>query len=399
MSFSDLGLSIHLTDHLRTIGFIKPTPVQVMVIPQFIQNSDIIASAQTGTGKTGAFLLPIIDFLTDARKRNKLPRVLILEPTRELATQVFQEFERLKNNPALKAVVLVGGESNILQERALAQGVDVIIATPGRLLDLQERQKIIMHDIRCLVIDEADRMLDMGFIPAIDTLMKILPFNKQTLLFSATFTPEIEKLGQRYLINPHRMSAEAVNQVASTIDQYVYKVKSVHKQKLLEDILAKEPNHRGIIFCNKKSDINDILNFIQKQKIPALAIHGDLTQGQRNTTLADFKDEKARILVASDVAARGLNIQDLEFVINYEAPINADSYVHRIGRTGRAGKTGKAYTFVSEKEEKSLRNIELLIGEKITVLTYAPTESTQKKVSQKNKDDNHTQKGIEKKVT
>lgn len=370
MSFANLGLSAPLVDHLLSVGFKIPTPVQFMVIPRFLRNSDVMASAQTGTGKTGAFLLPAIDYLLHARKREKLPRILILEPTRELATQVYEEFQRFNKNNALKAVALVGGESNILQERALSKGVDLVIATPGRLMDLHERNKIMLHDIHSLIIDEADRMLDMGFIPAIDRLVQLLPNYKQTVLLSATFTDEIEKLGNKYLINPQRISVEAVNQAAETIEQFVCKVSLHEKTQILEHVLKREKEKKGVIFCNRKRDIDDVVRSVNKLGIYAVATHGDLTQMQRNQTLEMFKNGEATILVASDVVARGLDIQDLEVVINYDIPINADSYVHRIGRTGRAGNKGRAYTFVTPKDKLALENVELLIGRKIEELTF-----------------------------
>lgn len=370
MSFSNLGLSAPLVDHLLSVGFKVPTPVQFMVIPKFLRNSDVMASAQTGTGKTGAFLLPAIDYLLHARKREKLPRILILEPTRELAIQVYEEFQRFNKGNALKAVVLVGGESNILQERALAKGVDLVIATPGRLMDMHERNKIMLHDVHSLIIDEADRMLDMGFIPAIDRLVQLLPNYKQTLLLSATFTDEIEKLGNKYLINPQRVSVEAVNQTAETIEQFIYKVSPRQKTQVLEHVLKLEKDKKGVIFCNRKRDIDDVVRFINKLGVHAVATHGDLTQMQRNQTLEMFKNGESTILVASDVAARGLDIQDLEFVINYDIPIHADSYVHRIGRTGRAGNKGRAYTLVTPRDKLALENVELLIGRKVEELTF-----------------------------
>lgn len=380
MSFSSLGLSSSLVDHLLSVGFKTPTPVQIMVIPKFLRNADIMASAQTGTGKTGAFLLPAIDYLLHARKREKLPRILILEPTRELATQIYEEFQRFNKDNILSAVVLVGGESNILQERALAKGVDLMIATPGRLMDLYERNKIMLYDIHTLIIDEADRMLDMGFIPQIDRLIDLLQPYRQTLLLSATFTDDIEQLGNKYLTNPQRISVEAVNQTAATIEQFIYKISPRQKTHLLEHVLKEQKNKRGVIFCNKKRDIDEVVNFVSELGIHVVEIHGDLTQTHRNKTLEMFKNGEATILVASDVAARGLDIQDLEIVINYDTPINADTYVHRIGRTGRAGNKGTAYTFVTPKDKLALTNVELLIGQKITQLAFnennASTKST-----------------------
>ncbi len=384
MSFLELGLSENFVNTLNTVGFIKPTPIQVLSIPDVLKNNDVMASAQTGTGKTGCFLIPLIDFLIHSRKKNRLARVLILEPTRELALQVFEQFVTFSQNSSLKAVVLVGGESNVLQERSLQSGVDIIIATPGRLIDLYDRQKILLHDIKTFVIDEADRMLDMGFIPDIDKLTSVLPTNKQSLLFSATFNDEIETLAQKYLKNPKRISSERVNQTAATIKQYACPFIDSEKEKILLELLKKHDQQQMIVFCNRKSDILKIVSSLQRKKLNATDLHGDLTQTQRNERLDLFKKGDVKILLASDVAARGIDIKDLDIVINYDLPLHAQDYVHRIGRTGRANREGIAYSLFNQKEAKKLKAIEALIGEEIDIMTIdLPIEEPFKKTKEK----------------
>ncbi|CAO5680773.1 MAG: ATP-dependent RNA helicase RhlE [Holosporales bacterium] len=384
MSFLKLGLSLKLVEALEAVGFIKPTPIQNLSIYDVLKNKDVMASAQTGTGKTGCFLIPLIDFLIHSRKKNRLPRILILEPTRELATQVFEQFTKIADPFSLKAVVLVGGESNILQERALQSGVDVVIATPGRLIDLYDRQKILLHDIKTFVIDEADRMLDMGFIPDIDRLTGILPRFKQSLLFSATFNDEIEQLANKYLQSPKRISSERVNQTASTITQHVCFCSEKNKKDAFLELLKKHEDQQMIVFCNRKSDILTLVSKLQKRGMNAIDLHGDLTQLQRNERLDLFKKGDYKILLASDVAARGIDIKDLDVVINYDTPLHAQDYVHRIGRTGRANREGTAYTFAFEKDLKKITAIEALIKQKIDVLEIVlPQEKKEKEIKQK----------------
>lgn len=366
MSFLSLGLSENLCNHLNTIGFTSPTPIQQLAIPKVIANADVMASAQTGTGKTGSFLLPMIDYLTHSRTRNRLPRLLILEPTRELALQVFEQFHKFSSNK-LRAVLLVGGESNVLQERALQKGVDVIIATPGRFMDLYDRAKILLHDIKTLVIDEADRMMDMGFIPDIDRITKILPDYRQTVLFSATFNAEIEKLSNKYMINPKRISTEEVNKAATTIDQYLC-IADTDKKAVLQEILKRHEDQQAIVFCNQKRDIIQLVNYLNKKNYNAIDLHGDLTQDQRTKRLEEFKQEKYKLLIASDIAARGIDIPDLGVVINFDVPLQAEDYVHRIGRTGRAGSKGTSYLISEKKNDRKLLQIQKLINEDINVL-------------------------------
>lgn len=381
MLFTSLGLSDLICDHLKQVGFENPTAIQEIAIPKVIANADLMASAQTGTGKTGSFLIPLIDWLIASRAKNRMPRVLILEPTRELALQVYEQFYKFSPKK-LSAVLLVGGESNILQERILQKGVDVIIATPGRFLDLFDRSKIIMHNIKTLVIDEADRMLDMGFIPDIDRITSLLQDYRQTLLFSATFNAEIESLGNRYLINPKRISTETVNRAATTIDQFL--CLSKNKRSVLEDILKRHENQQAIIFCNQKREIIKLLDFLKKKKFNAIDLHGDLTQDQRTQRLEDFKNETYQLLIASDVAARGIDIPDLGVVINYDAPLQAQDYVHRIGRTGRAGNKGVAYLIADSLADKKVKNIQSLIQENIQIIEFDTESSSQSEQSPKN---------------
>ncbi|CAO4846429.1 MAG: ATP-dependent RNA helicase RhlE [Holosporales bacterium] len=385
MNFTSLGLSDLVCNHLKQVGFEKPTAIQEMAIPKVIANADLMASAQTGTGKTGSFLIPLIDWLIASRTKNRLPRLLILEPTRELALQVYEQFYKFSPKK-LTAALLVGGESNILQERTLQKGVDVIIATPGRFLDLLDKSKIMMINIKTLVIDEADRMLDMGFIPDIDRITGLLQDYRQTLLFSATFNPEIEALGNRYLVNPKRISTETVNGAATTIDQFL--CISKNKRAALEDILKRHENQQAIIFCNQKREIIKLVDFLKKKKFNAIDLHGDLTQDQRTQRLEDFKNESYQLLIASDVAARGIDIADLGLVINYDAPIQAQDYVHRIGRTGRAGNKGIAYLIADSLQDKKVKSIQSLIQENIQVveLEHEAPAIKEKKVK-KTKDD------------
>jgi superfamily II DNA/RNA helicase len=394
MSFFLSGLSQKTSDHLLNIGFIEPTPIQKMGIPLVLANCDLMASAKTGTGKTGCFLIPLIDYLRVARKKNRMPRALILEPTRELALQVHEQFLKFYGETDLKAVVLVGGESNILQERSLAKGVDIVIATPGRLIDLYERQKIMLHDIKTFVIDEADRMLDMGFIPDIDRLSKILPPFRQTLLFSATFNEEIEKLGNSYLMNPKRLTADNVNETATTIEQYFITTQPRQKNNILLHLLTKHKEEQAIVFCNRKSDIIKLIKTLSLQNFNAIDLHGDLTQQQRNERLDQFRSDTYKVLVASDIAARGIDIPDLGVVINYDIPLQVQDYVHRIGRTGRANQKGIAYTIALNTEEKKIRAIEKFINQKI-----APCNIELKEKPVKEKKVSTIEKFISKKIT
>jgi superfamily II DNA/RNA helicase len=380
MNFKSLGLDQLLLTNLDSMGFQRPTTIQMEVIPCFFRNQDILASAQTGTGKTGAFLIPIIESLLNLRRRSRMPRAIILEPTRELAIQVYEQFLKIAPNTNLTALTLVGGESMVLQERMISRGVDVIIATPGRLMDLCEKSKLLLLDIKTLVLDEADRMLDMGFIPDVERLVSLIPQNRQTVLLSATFDEPIEKLAQSFLINPVRISVDPETKTAITITQHLVQVrKEVEKRTVLRQILNQHKDEQIIVFCNRKKDANILFKSCQRHKMKVGLLHGDMSQGERNETLENFKAQTVTIMIASNVAARGIDVSDLSVVINFDVPNMAEDYVHRIGRTGRAGKTGIAYTLALPSEKKFVKAVEALIDCELQELQLAPAPKEEKK--------------------
>lgn len=355
MSFEELGLSEELLKAVTAAGYSEPTPIQAQAIPSVLAMRDLTGIAQTGTGKTAAFVLPMIDRLAQGRARARMPRSLILEPTRELAAQVAENFEKYGVNHKLSMALLIGGVSFGDQDRALKQGVDVLIATPGRLIDQFERGKLLLTGVEMLVIDEADRMLDMGFIPDIEKICKLLPPSRQTMLFSATMPPVISRLAGQFQDNPKRIEVSRPAQTADTITQYVVKIdRSDDKAKRTALRLAIESREikNGIVFANRKTDVDIIAKSLSKHGHDAAAIHGDLPQSYRTQTLDRFRNGDLKLLVASDVAARGLDIPDVGHVFNYAPPPNSDDYVHRIGRTGRAGRKGEAFTVVSPDDEK-----------------------------------------------
>lgn len=376
MKFSDLGLSAELEQTVNKLGYELPTPIQEQAIPQILRGRDLFGCAQTGTGKTASFILPMIDVLHGSRSKVRMPRSIVLEPTRELAAQVLESFETYGKDHKLKAALLVGGESMADQEKQLKRGVDVLIATPGRLLDLFERGQILLADVRILVIDEADRMLDMGFIPDVDRIVATLPKMRQTLLFSATLPGEIKKLAQSYLINPKEIIIAPSTRTAATVSQHVVLVQDNKKRDVLREILSRQQNPGPIIiFCNRKRDISVLTSSLKKYGYQAGSLHGDMAQSQRNQTLEDFKGGKITVLVASDVAARGLDVDGLSLVVNFDVPMNAEDYVHRIGRTGRAGNAGVAITLASGADEKYLAGVQAFIQQEIPVMTLGPTPS------------------------
>ncbi|MEW4468407.1 DEAD/DEAH box helicase [Parasphingorhabdus sp. JC815] len=367
MKFADLGLSDELLNAVADAGYDEPTPIQAQAIPSVLMMKDIIGIAQTGTGKTASFVLPMIDILAQGRSRARMPRSLILEPTRELAAQVAENFEKYGKNHKLSMALLIGGVSMGDQVKALEKGVDVLIATPGRLMDLFERGRILMSGCELLVIDEADRMLDMGFIPDIEQICSKLPTNRQTMLFSATMPPPIKKLSDQFLNNPKSIEVSRPATANTSIEQSIIHVAPQAKRKLLYGILDNEGVETAIIFCNRKAEVRDLCQQMRKDGFDAGQIHGDMDQSSRLDELDRFKSGEINILCASDVAARGLDIKGVSHVVNYDIPWHPDDYIHRIGRTGRAGATGVAITFVTKRDDEHVESIEKLTGMKLPV--------------------------------
>ncbi|MGI4850578.1 MAG: DEAD/DEAH box helicase [Janthinobacterium lividum] len=379
MLFTELGLRENTLRSIGEVGYQVPTPIQAQVIPHVLHRRDIFGSAQTGTGKTASFTLPLLDILEMGRARARMPRILILTPTRELAHQVAGSFATYGKYHKFKQVLTIGGESIHEQERKLMQGADVLIATPGRLLDLIDRGKIMMLALEVVVIDEADRMLDMGFIPEIEKIFSYLPARRQTLMFSATVPPEIRKLSHTFLKDFVEISVATPSETAGTVQQYLTHVTIKDKREALRHIIEKEQVKSAIIFCNRKRDISVLCSSLSRHGYNAAPLHGDLHQSVRSDTLDAFKKGKINFLVASDVAGRGLDVEELDFVFNFDVPINAEEYVHRIGRTGRAGRPGRAFMFVTKSEAVALKNIQALIN--MTIETY-PIEKIIKNVKE-----------------
>jgi superfamily II DNA/RNA helicase len=375
MNFADLGLSDETLRAVTEAGYDTPTPIQAQAVPSVLMMRDIIGIAQTGTGKTASFVLPMIDILAHGRARALMPRSLILEPTRELAAQVAENFEKYGKYHNLSMALLIGGVQMGDQVKALERGVDVLIATPGRLMDLFERGKILLNGCNLLVIDEADRMLDMGFIPDIENICTKLPANRQTLLFSATMPPPIKKLADKFLSNPKHIEVARPASANANITAYLVKSTPRTKREVLRDIMAQEDIQTAIIFCNRKTTVRELAASLKRHRFAAGEIHGDMDQSSRLKELDRFKSGAINILVASDVAARGLDVKGVSHVFNFDIPWHPDDYVHRIGRTGRAGAKGRAFTLVTSADAEHIDAIEKLTATKIDWFTPEGAES------------------------
>ena len=357
MTFDDLGLSPKLLEAISAAGYTEPTPIQAGAIPHAIQGKDVLGIAQTGTGKTASFTLPLIEKLSRGRAKARMPRSLIITPTRELAAQVAENFETYSAGQKLTMALLIGGVAFGPQEEILNRGADVLIATPGRLLDHFGRGKLLLTGVQLLVVDEADRMLDMGFIPDLEKIFSLTPPRRQTLFFSATMPKEIQSLVDRFLRAPERVEVARPATTSANIEQFLVRIdQSIPKAKrtALRVAMDRDNVRNGIIFCNRKRDVDIVARSLKKHGFSAAPIHGDLDQSERTSTLANFKSGELKFLVASDVAARGLDIPDVSHVFNYDVPHHADDYVHRIGRTGRAGRQGESVTIVTPADDKSL---------------------------------------------
>ncbi|MDA8675355.1 DEAD/DEAH box helicase [Alphaproteobacteria bacterium] len=379
-SFADLGLSDTLLKSIKACGYENPTPIQEKSIPIILMGRDVLGSAQTGTGKTASFTLPMIDILDAGRAKARLPRSLILTPTRELAAQVSESFNQFSQNHGLTKALLIGGVSFGEQDALLDRGVDVLIATPGRLLDHLERGKVLLRDVKILVIDEADRMLDMGFIPDVEKITKLLPKIRQTLFFSATLNKTIYKISENFVINPKIIEISPEFTTADTVEQFVCHTTPRKKHDTLRQLITSENVANAFIFCNRKRDIATLKTSLNKNGMDAECLHGDMSQSARNAALTRFKNNEVKLLVASDVAARGIDIAGLSHVFNFDVPSNPEDYVHRIGRTGRAGNLGKAFSLVANDDDKSAINaIEKLIGKTIPSVDSGNTGKTTSK--------------------
>ena len=361
-TFADLGLSDVLLRAISEKGYIHPTPIQEQAIPIVLQGRDVLGSAQTGTGKTASFTLPMMEILSGSRARARMPRSLILEPTRELALQVAENFVLYGKYLKLNHALLIGGESLADQKEVLMRGVDVLIATPGRLIDMFERGGLLLSDTRILVIDEADRMLDMGFIPDVERIVSLLPANRQTLFFSATMAKEIRRLADAFLQNPKEITTSAPATVATTITSCLVVVAEEDKRRALRRIIRNEEVQNALIFSNRKRDVDILYKSLQRHGFSVGALHGDMPQSARFSTLEKFRAGEIRLLVCSDVAARGIDIGGLSHVFNFDVPHHSEDYVHRIGRTGRAGREGRAFTIATPDQHDAVIAIEKLTG-------------------------------------
>ncbi len=384
MTFRNLGLTEPLLAAIEAMGYKNPTPIQEKSIPTVLMGRDVLGSAQTGTGKTASFTLPMIDILSSGQAKARLPRSLILAPTRELAAQVAESFDSFSKNHKLTKALLIGGVSFGEQDAALKKGADVLIATPGRLLDHVERGKVMLNDVKIFVIDEADRMLDMGFIPDVEKITALLPKLRQTLFYSATLDETIHKIAAQFVINPKIIEVAAPSAAASTVEQFIKKTTVREKRTALRQLISDENVANALIFCNRKRDISIVKSSLESHGLSVLEMHGDMSQSARNDALAQFKAGTVPLLVASDVAARGLDVAGLSHVFNFDVPNNAEDYVHRIGRTGRAGMSGRAFTLVATSDDAHyIEAIEKLIGKQIPQIEKENKKAEPKKQEQK----------------
>ncbi|MEO0385387.1 MAG: DEAD/DEAH box helicase [Pseudomonadota bacterium] len=380
MSFSTLGLSEKVLSAIDAAGYSEPTPIQAQAIPHVLERKDVLGLAQTGTGKTAAFSLPILTLLERGRARARMPRSLVIAPTRELAAQVAESFETFGVNHKYTMALLIGGVSFDEQEKKLTKGADILIATPGRLLDHFERGKLLLTGVEFMVVDEADRMLDMGFMPDLERIFKLVPFTRQTLFFSATMPPEIERFVNTFLHAPERVEVARASSTSETITQVLLDAPGVaagKRETLRGAIDSAEELTNGIIFCNRKRDVSVVERSLKRHGYNAGCLHGDMDQRSRMQTLDAFRNNELTLLVASDVAARGLDIPAVSHVFNFDVPTHAEDYVHRIGRTGRAGRTGTAITLASKADGKYVAAIEAMIGQPIPRADKASEEKAE----------------------
>lgn len=384
MTFDTLAIIEPILRAIREEGYTTPTPIQAQAIPILLEGKDLLGCAQTGTGKTAAFAIPILQLLSNTPKQQQRPKQihsLILTPTRELALQIKESFQSYGRHTQVKTEVIFGGVNQNPQVAALRRGVDVLIATPGRLLDLMQQGEVFLDTISCFVLDEADRMLDMGFVKDVQRILKKLPHNRQSLFFSATMPMEIQSLAATILKNPVSVTITPEATTAELIQQYVYHVDKNQKFDLLLDLLQDPKITSAIVFTRTKHGADKVVKLLSRHRIRAEAIHGNKSQNHRQRALANFKTEYTRILVATDIAARGIDIDALQYVINFEIPNIPETYIHRIGRTGRAGASGTAYTFCDIEEVNYLRDIERLMGKKVPIKTEHPFAVKSPKVS------------------
>jgi len=396
IKFTDLELDSNVLSAISDAGYETPTPIQAQAIPEALKGLDILGIAQTGTGKTASFTLPLITMLAKGRARARMPRSLVLAPTRELAAQVAENFDIYAKNTKLTKALLIGGVSFKEQDVLIDRGVDVLIATPGRLIDHFERGKLLLTGVKIMVVDEADRMLDMGFIPDIERIFKLTPFTRQTLFFSATMAPEITRITEEFLSAPVRIEVTQQATISETITQGVVSFKPSRKDRtfkekrnLLREIILNEREKckNGIIFCNRKIDVDILMKSMKNHGFSVGAIHGDLEQSVRMKVLNGFKEGTIRFLIASDVAARGLDIPNVSHVFNFDVPIHAEDYVHRIGRTGRAGRAGSTIMIATPADEKSLLAIEKLVKMNVPKIVFNAENASQTAISRNKTND------------